>query len=256
MFIICQGKLAKEPYLMPFVDKAFYSLEELCAYLYENIYSINVEFFQSSLADWLEEETDNGALAKKLRYALEQGPSLKDLVVLLLCGCDYYKEDEIRKLIVIMDGIANLPLHQKRKIKADNFLRAGRYGKSLLEYRRLLHGGLAMNFSTEEYGDLLHNQGIAHFHTSSFVRAEKDFKEAYARNGAKSSLKHYLWTLLIQDKEKLFAEEAIHYGISPEEAKAIRLRYVEATARVEFSGDSSQEKLEQYGAELRQAFAF
>lgn len=131
-----------------------------------------------------------------------------------LCGCDYYKEEEIRKLIAVMDGIANLPLHKRKKIKADNFLRAGMYGKSLLEYRKLLQGGLAMNFTAGEYGDILHNQGIAHFYTSSFARAEKDFKEAYARNGSRDTLRHYLYCLLLQKKvrplEKNVSAMAFH----------------------------------------------
>lgn len=52
---------------------------------------------------------------------LPKSAGLKDLVVTILCGCDYYKEEEIRKLIAVMDGIANLPLHKRKKIKADNF---------------------------------------------------------------------------------------------------------------------------------------
>ena len=151
MFIVCEGKVAEHPYVMPYTGRKVYSLEELCCYLYENIYSINREFFQASLADWLREETDHEALAKKITEEIAQSAGLKDLVVTILCGCDYYKEEEIRKLIAVMDGIANLPLHKRKKIKADNFLRAGMYGKSLLEYRKLLQGGLAMNFTAGEY---------------------------------------------------------------------------------------------------------
>ena len=116
MFIVCEGKVAEHPYVMPYTGRKVYSLEELCCYLYENIYSINREFFQASLADWLREETDHEALAKKITEEIAQSAGLKDLVVTILCGCDYYKEEEIRKLIAVMDGIANLPLHKRKKI--------------------------------------------------------------------------------------------------------------------------------------------
>ncbi|MFR0848667.1 MAG: hypothetical protein ACLSG9_12400 [Eubacterium sp.] len=45
MFIVCEGKVAEHPYVMPYTGRKVYSLEELCCYLYENIYSINREFF-------------------------------------------------------------------------------------------------------------------------------------------------------------------------------------------------------------------
>ena len=95
MFIVCEGKVAEHPYVMPYTGRKVYSLEELCCYLYENIYSINREFFQASLADWLREETDHEALAKKITEEIAQSAGLKDLVVTILCGCDYYKEEEI-----------------------------------------------------------------------------------------------------------------------------------------------------------------
>ena len=37
MFIVCEGKVAEHPYVMPYTGRKVYSLEELCCYLYENI---------------------------------------------------------------------------------------------------------------------------------------------------------------------------------------------------------------------------
>ena len=179
---------------------------------------------------------------------------LKDMVVTILCGCDLYKESEIRSLVRVMDEIANLPLHKKKKIRADNYLRSGRYGRSLLEYRKLLQGSLAMNFSTEEYGDILHNQGIAHFYACSFSEAERDFKEAYTRNNKKISLRHYLWLLLMQEKEELFESEAISLGLSPDEINAVMLRYKEAVAQCHIP-DAREDDTERYKKQLAEAYA-
>ena len=71
MFIVCEGKVAEHPYVMPYTGRKVYSLEELCCYLYENIYSINREFFQASLADWLREER---LWRKRLRKKLPSPP--------------------------------------------------------------------------------------------------------------------------------------------------------------------------------------
>lgn len=254
MLILCEGKVASQPYVMPFTGQKVYSVEELCYYIYHNIYTINEEFFQESLAQWLREETDHPVLARKIQEMTEGEPKLKDLVVTILCGCDYYREEEIRQLVKVMDDIANLPVHKKKKIKADNLLRAGFYGRSLVEYRKLLYGSFAVNFSTEEYGDLLHNQGIAHFYTSSFAEARRDFKEAFARNNKKSSLKHYLWLLLMEDREQEFEREAISLGMTPEEMQGTRVRYKEVLTGIRVTEQAPGE-LERYKKQLVQSFA-
>ena len=254
MLILCDGRLAEKPYKMPVTRQNIYSLEELCYYIYHNIYTITEEFFQESLADWLREETGHPVLAKKVHNMLGSEMKLKDMVVTILCGCDFYRESEIRSLVRIMDEIANLPIHKKKKIRADNYLRSGRCGRSLLEYRKLLQGSLAMNFSTEEYGDILHNQGIAHFYACSFGEAERDFKEAYARNNKKISLRHYLWVLLIQEKEELIESEAVSFGLSPDEINSVLIQYKEAAAQCRIP-QGSKDDTERYKKQLTEAYA-
>lgn len=254
MLILAKGTMTNIPYKMPFTGQEVYSIEELCYYIYNNIYSINEEFFQPSLATWVRDELGLSELADKLLYMMEEEHGLKDLTVAILCACDYYKESEIRHMIHILDEITNLPVFRKKKMKADNYLRAKRYGKSLREYRKLLHGSFAVNFTPEEYGDMIHNQGIAHFYTSSFEEAKEDFKEAYVRNNKKDSLQHYLWILLIEDKTAEFEAEALAFGMTESEAEATRLRFQEALAdfRLSMEGDNP----EQYKEQMREAFAY
>lgn len=251
--ILCKGIVAAEPYRMPFTGEKIYSLEELCYYLYHNIYSITEDFFQQSLAAWLKEQAEHPVLAKKMENMIQAGENLKDLVVTLLCGCDYYKEEEIRGLVEVMDGIANLPIYKKKKIKADNYLRAGCYGKSLSEYRKLLRGSFAVNFTTEEYGDILHNQGIAHFYTSSFADAMRDFKEAFARNNKRESWEHYLWILLMEGREEDFQAETARAGWSDEEKEEVRKRFAAASAQCVFPVEKDTD-IPMYKEQLRMAY--
>ncbi len=248
--ILAKGNIAKQPYEMPYTGKKVYSIEELCYYIYNNIYTINEDFFELSLTDWLVDEIDLPELAKKLKTQIQDEHGLKDLVVTTLCGCDYYKEDEILEMIRILDEINHLPLYQKKKIKADNYVRAKRYKKGLSEYRKLLHGSFAINFTPEEYGDILHNQGIAHFYTSSFSEAKADFKEAYVRNQKKDSLLHYMWILLMEDKDTEFEKAGISFGMTSEEIENARLRYKEASAGFILSTETI-DTLEGYKEQLR-----
>lgn len=228
MFILCKGKLARKPYRIPVTDVPVYSLEELCYYIYNHIYSVTEEFFDDRLSEWLREETGCETLAKKMQLLTARHNDLKDLVVTLLCSCDYYKEQEIVKLVEVMEKIENLPQHEKDKIKADNYLRARKYGKSLLEYKKLLYGSPADQFTTEEYGDILHNQAIALFHVSSFHEAARAFKEAYARNHREQSLNQYLYALLMNEQEEEFVKEGSFFGKKPEELEKLKQDFAEA----------------------------
>lgn len=254
MFILAKGRVADNPYVMPYTEKCVYSIEELCYYIYNNIYSINEDFFQKSLPVWIREELELPDLAGKLERMIEEEHGLKDLVVTTLCGCDYYQEKEVRRIVKILDEIDHLPVFHKKKVKADNYLRAKRYGKSLMEYRKLLRGSFAVNFTTEEYGDILHNQGIAHFYTSSFEEAENDFKEAFVRNNKKDSLQHYLWILLMENKVERFEKDAISFGMTSEEIQQVRQRYQKICSGFVLSEESDR-TIENYKEQMRHAFA-
>ncbi len=254
MFILCKGELAKEPYRIPVSEVPVYSLEELCYYIYNNIYTVTEEFFDERLVVWLREQAGCETLAKKMHVLTKRHNDLKDLVVTLLCACDYYKEEEIIRLVTVMDKISNLPVHEKNKIKADNYLHAGKYGKSLQEYRKLLYGSMADRFTTEEYGDLLHNQAIALFHVSSFAEAARGFKEAYARNHKEQSLNQYLYALLINGQEEDFVKESVTYGKTSEETEKLKQDFNDAMSEVK-NEEEDDSFIEQCKKELRVSHA-
>lgn len=253
MFIVCKGDLAKEPYRMPVSEVPVYSLEEFCYYIYNNIYSVTEEFFDERLTVWLSEQVHCETLAEKVNALIRRHHDLKDLVVTLLCSCDYYREHEVRELVEVMDRISDLPPHQKSKIKADTYLNAGKYGRSLQEYKKVLYGPAAGQFTMEEYGDLLHNQAVALFYVASFEEAARGFKEAYARNHREESLNQYLYTLLLDEKEELFDQESDAFGKSPEEKEKLKQEYMEAEQMVRL-GEEEFEFTDQCKSELRESF--
>ncbi len=252
MFIRCYGKVATEPYTMPYTGARVYSLEELCYYIGNNIYTITEDFFTKSLVEWLDKEADQKVLANKLDTMITNKNKLKDLVVTILCACDYYKEFEIRELMRVIDDIVNLPLHEKSKIRADNYMRAGLYAKSAAAYRKLLTGAYAVNFTPEAYGDILHNLGIAQFYTASFEAAERDFKEAYARNHRAESLHHYLYLLLMRNRNEEFERECIEHGMNNAQLEAIRNRFNEEKMKVQ-KRTIDDEEIERFKEDLRKA---
>ena len=250
MFILCKGTRAVKPYIVPISEDKIYSVEELCYYIYNNIYKITEEFFADSMPAWIRDELHMGYLAKKMKQLIEEHHDIKDLVVTIMCACDYYREDEIVKLVTVMDKIAHLPSYKRQQMKADQYLEAGKYNLSLVEYRSILDSPYMEKFTDEEYGAILHNQAIAMLHVASFEEAEKSFEEAYAKNGREESKLQYLFVLLFRGKEEEFESKALAMGVNPEQVGQIKDTYrrVLSSCIVEEKDDNFVKECE---AELR-----
>ncbi len=218
-FILCTGKLAEEPLYFPLTKSEVYSIEELCYYLYENIYTVTEDTFDRAMVVWLREQLEMKETAEKLEQMIKNRNGMKDIVVTLLCSADYYTEDEIKDVIQIIDSVNDLPLWGRMKIKGDNYLRYEKYTEAAKEYEKILHSKEAAELDVKEYGDILHNLAIAHVHTRTFHSAAQEFKEAYSRNNNEESLKQYFFALKLGKYEKEFEEELLRYQVSEGQAK-------------------------------------
>ena len=220
--ILCSGKQAKKPYVFQLTDAKVYSIEELCFYLYNNIYAINEDMLKEELITWLTTEVQMDNLVDKLVVLLENHNSLKDIIVTILCSADYYSEAEIKELIIIMDEIENLIPIKRQKIKADSYLKYKMYAKAVTEYEAILSSKEAAKLTPEEYGDILHNLAITHVHITSYKEAAIKYKEAYNLNHNTETLKQYLYALLLAQQDDKFQEEIINYELDFEKALEIK----------------------------------
>lgn len=189
--ILCCGEQAEHPWYVKESDTKLYSMEELCYYIYNNIYIISRSFFNLGLVDWIGEELKLPVAARKLRELVINYNSPKDMVVTVLCSTDYYTEWEIKELIQIMDELSHKSEAQREKYKADLWLRKGRFSLAAKEYKKLL-GGRKGGLTAEEMGDIFHNLGIACLHIGTMEEAAGHFWEAYERNHRRESLKAYV----------------------------------------------------------------
>lgn len=217
-FILCTGVQAKTPFHFTLTNTNIYSMDELCYYLYNNIYTVTEDTFNMELVQWLYEEVEMEVMAVKLQELIQNKNDIKDIVVSILCSTDYYAKEEIEELIVIIDKMNDLTPIGKQKIKADNFLKYKKYPEAALEYESILAQEEASKFKAEEFGNILHNLAIAHIHTLSLQNAAIEFKKAYALNQNEESLKQYLFALKLTKQEKKFADEIAYYEVTPEKA--------------------------------------
>ncbi|MBE5937868.1 MAG: hypothetical protein E7265_07540 [Lachnospiraceae bacterium] len=245
--ILCAADVAKEPYTMPVSGVKVYSIEELCYYLYQNIYEITPDYFDEKLVLWLNHQLGMKVIAEKLETLLEIDGSLKDIVISILCSCDYYSEDEIKALLGVLTEIEHLPYHGKQKQKADMYLRYGRYVLAKKEYDKLLGSGYSVNLTPTEYGNILHNRAMASFFLGMYEEALIDMKDAYARNNDSRTLQQYLYALLLCGRKDEFQKEVLNYQIGSNVAEGILELYGNAKERaMESNGYQEISKLRKY----------
>lgn len=222
--ILCSGKRTDRPYVLPATGRRIYSIEELCYYIYNNIYSIDETLFSDSLVDWIGTELCLISRAEKLDVSLRQGADYKTLLAVVLCSSDYYSEQEIKNLLVTVDDIRTMPPVKRWFIKANSFLQGKQYAEAVAQYDRILISEESADLSPKEYGDILHNQAIAVLQIYGLERALDLFLQAYERNHREETFRQYLYTLWIAKGRDEFDEKASNHHISEEVREDIVLR--------------------------------
>lgn len=215
--ILCSGKRTDRPYVMTATGHRVYSIEELCYYIYNNIYFIDESLFSDSLIDWIRTELGLPERAEKLEFILKQGADYKTLLAVVLCSSDYYSEFEIKKLLSAVDEIRVMPNAKRRYEKANSFLKRKQYSRAATEYERLLISDDAVDLSPSDYGDVLHNLGVAKIYTNGPERASELFLNAYERNGKKQSLEQYFYSLWLCNDKDTFEEKLKEYNVGDEQ---------------------------------------
>lgn len=152
-YILCQVKKAEKPFYIENISTNIYSIEELCYYLYNNLYLVDSSLISSKLCAWLEEElkTLNGRIEARKR-----------------------EPEEIRE-----------------KRKGDALMENRMYVNALRVYQKLLeHGGKEITGEMRER--ILHNQGCAYGYLFQMDKALDCFWKAWKENHSEKAMKVYL----------------------------------------------------------------
>ena len=91
-YILCQTKKAEVPYYIENISTNIYSLEELCYYLYHNLYLVDSSVINENLCVWISEQLELPRLAAKIRPHLGKFASAEDVLV------SYFQGDQLSYL--------------------------------------------------------------------------------------------------------------------------------------------------------------
>lgn len=218
--ILCAGKKAKKPYWMPLGNVRLYTVEELCYYLYHNIYAVKEDMFCPELIEWVREELELPKLAEKLEVLAEQNYSMKDRIVTIFCNCDYYSEKEVRRVVGLLEKLELLSDEQKACMKADNYLQYGKYAKAASIYELLIgNQKIFKKLSEKDKGRVYHNLAVSYINIASYTEAADCFEQAYIIGKDEESLKQYLFAVKLGGMKERYENALLTYEVSDEKKR-------------------------------------
>lgn len=190
-FILCRSKYAEKPYYINNMAINIYSMEELCYYIYNNIYLIGTDLVDEGLINYIDIYLGETELAKQLEFLSNQNAGLSELVITILRYVDYYSEDEIASLKGVIDMLDTQNALERLKLRADNFLNSKRYESAIHNYGLIVFGKRDKSLSDSFYGDVWHNMGVAYSKLFSFRKASECYEKAFSLNNREESQKAY-----------------------------------------------------------------
>jgi len=220
--ILCSGVRTTRPYTFTRKGIRIYSMEELCYYLYQHVHLIEDTMLSEELFDFIGRELMLPEQAEKLRTLKMQKVDLKTLVTVILCSTDYYTEYEIKSLLKLLDEVTGMSMIKRNIIRAGSYLKEQQYDQAAAEYDRIINSPEAIELTPEEYGDVYHNLAVAKIRITGLKEASKLFAKAYERNQKEESLKQYLYTLYLMNKEQEYYEKIEEYQIDADLDSQIR----------------------------------
>lgn len=190
--ILCKHPLALNPYYIEDASLNVYSLEELCYYMLENVYSLGTNFMSMELTNWIKTELRMNELYSELTDCIRQGAPLHIFAGKILLACGYATRAEIKDFLTIVSSFENKTEAERAKIRGDRLLKKGRLVAAIYEYESLLAAN--NNTMTKGFiGDVYHNLGVAYAKLFFFDEAVKCFDKAYQMNQRKTSLYQLLY---------------------------------------------------------------
>ncbi|MDO4273022.1 MAG: tetratricopeptide repeat protein [Eubacteriales bacterium] len=191
-YILCQTKKAETPYFIENISTNIYSLEELCYYLYHNLYLVDKTIINEGLCTWIQEELELPRLAAKLRPHLGKFASAEDVLYPVFKEINYLSYEELR----ILNGqLAKLDAEApavREKRKGDSLVENGMYVNAIRVYEKLLQRDDLEKISDGLRENVYHNLGCACSYLFQMEKALDCFRKAYEISQSREALKSYL----------------------------------------------------------------
>lgn len=176
--LLCVGKRGKIPFYNTELKIGFSSLEELCYYLYHNIFMIHTDFFSDELIDYIQNDMELDFLADQLETLKEREAPLEEYVMAVLQSANYYRQDELKRFREKVREYGHLTDEERIKFLGDSYIQERLYMKAMQQYEKLIALRTESNMDKNFWAKVYHNLGVAAIRMFYFDEAAGYFKEA------------------------------------------------------------------------------
>lgn len=245
-YILCQVKRAKLPYYIENISTNIYSIEELCFYLYHNIYLLDSTIINEELCFWLRDELGLKKLAQKLYGLLDENLKIGDFILPIFKEINYLSLDEFRKLNQQIQKLSQEPQVLRQKLKGDYLMEHGKYVNAIKVYQKALHEKIENSAQNQDQlggqfiGGIHHNMGCAYARLFQMEEAIACFSRAYDHLRTMASIKSYLYAVYMEHGIQAFEDLAARLGVDGERRDEI-FEEVETAAEELFESEDGRE---------------
>ena len=199
--ILCRGQITDKPYVTPQTDIKLYSAEELCYYIYNNIYLIGQDLIDDNLIEFLQ-AVGEGELAARVKKLKESGASLAQILVTILKSIDYYSVAEIEQLKEILNTLGKQSVCERLKARGDGYLNAKFYFAAISCYESIIKDYKGKDLLAADYAKVYHNLGTAYARMFMYEKAVEYYDEAYRLGQHEESKKCSIAASIMAKKDK------------------------------------------------------
>lgn len=222
-YVLCQTRMAKTPYYIENISTNIYSVEELCFYLFHNVYLIDESLMNDELFDWLSQELKLSALAQKLKVLKGKYVMPYEYVFPIFKEINYLSYEELRTLSAQLSRVAKEPPMVRKKLKGDSLVENGMYAGALKNYQELLE---ALHKGEQEprkgfMGSVYHNMGCTYSYLFQKEEAVECFERAYRHLHTMNALKSYLYAYYEARTPIEYASKLAELGVDEKTGREI-----------------------------------
>ena len=170
-YILCQTKKAERPYFIENISTNIYSVEELCYYLYHNLYLIDKTIINEELCIWIGEELNLPGLAAKIRQFLGQDIHVDDVIYPVFKEINYLTYEELKALNSRLVLISKESADMRQKQKGDSLMENRMYVNAIRVYQKLLERTDLEEQRKGFVSDVWHNLGCAYSYLFQMEKA-------------------------------------------------------------------------------------
>ena len=211
-FDLCQIKQAKKPYYIESISTNIYSIEELCFYLYENVYLIDQTIVNEALCDWIRDELGLKKLYRQLYEQLEKQQGVVYFIVPIFREAGYLSVKKLREVQEKLGKLEVQPEDSRQKLKGDYLVKSGMYSSAMHEYYQILDRKGPGKLGSQFYAEIWNNLGCAYAHMFRFKEAADCYLTAWRQTRTKELLRKYVSALPLYLPEEEYKKKLQELG--------------------------------------------